>query len=277
MAVTLKEIRRAVGDKTGDLLVLKATATSATAGTFIDTVRLGDRGNNAPSLVNRLGYFSGGTAANLTHEVRTTGFVANTRTLAFTPDATVPPEPDDEMELWSIADRTGSIDGLHRLINVAIRSVEDLCATEVYDDDGATTFNMRSPYLTIPSTWIELGGAEWTTPGNLIKDIPKQQALVRTGRRTVEIMGRAGINAHGRTVTLWGYTPAAQLVDDDDETTVDIEWLVETVASVMTLGQSWRATDRAAEERRANFWAVQRDLFRRKVGKQRRGWGILLP
>jgi hypothetical protein len=45
----------------------------------------------------------------------------------------------------------------------------------------------------------------------------------------------------------------------------------------MALAQSWRSSDRAAEERRANFWASQAATLRRKIGPPRRGWGIALP
>jgi hypothetical protein len=276
VAATRTEVRQGVGRKTGDLTLLVATHDAASTDTFRDTVHLGDRGDNAPSLLNRIGYFSGGTAANLGHEARIQSFTSSSRTLTFTPAATSTPVIGDTLELWSIADRVGGISDLHGHINDAIRAVRNVVGVEVYDDT-AVYRPSTSATIAIPDGWQELGGIEWADRQGNLYDVPKSQVLVRLGRRTVEIKGRALSLAANRPVTLWGYDRAALLEADDDETTVDFEWLVETVASALSLAPSWKATDRAAEERRANFWAARAGDFRRKVGAQRRGFGISLP
>jgi hypothetical protein len=262
-------LRRAIGDRTGDFTLCTATDAGSTVA-FTDVVRFGDRGTNAPSLLNRIGYF-----ADLDTEVRTAAFNATTRALTFAPALDSATQEGDELELWSIADRLGSISAIHRLINDAIRAVADLAGDEAYDT--ASTFNWREPELSIPTTWSELGGVEWTDFNQLPNDIRRTDAKVRFGRRTVALTGRGGALANGRSVSVWGYERALPLDADDDETAVDPEWIVDTVASAMALAQSWRSSDRAAEERRANFWASQATTLRRKVGPPRRGWGIALP
>ena len=273
MGTTLKDLRRSIGDKTGEMTVLEATANAASSTTFIDAVRLGERGDNAPSLVNRIGYFSGGTEANLGHEVRTTAFQSSTRTLSFTPAAPASPVVGDELELWSIADRVGSIGAIHRMVNDAIRSVRDIVGTETYA--SAATFNAYAPTISVPADISEVGGVIWTDTRGYEHDVPRGDVILRGGsRRTLELRNRARRFANGRSVVVWGFSRAGSLSDDDDETEVDPEWLVESVASAMRLAQSWKSTDSARDERLANFWAARADVYRRKVGPQRRGWGL---
>ena len=88
MGTSLRTLRQLIGVKTGDCYVLRATATSANASSFIDTVRLTDRGDNAPSVVGKILYFSNGTATNLQHEARVTDFAGATQTITFSPAAT---------------------------------------------------------------------------------------------------------------------------------------------------------------------------------------------
>lgn len=263
-----------MGDHTGEMLVLTATAAGA-VDAITDEVRLGARGDNAPSLLNRIGYFSGGFS-NDGHECRTTSFLSSTRTLSFSPAADNIVDEGDEMELWSIADRAGDVGSIHRLINESIRNVSGLSGAEVYDT--ATTFNWRSPQIDIPTGWSHLGGIDWTDRYGMVSEIRERDVLVRPSLRTVEIKGRGSALSNGRSVTLWGHLRSTALTDDTDETGVDGEWIVESVIGIMALAQSWKATDGgAAAERRANFWASRSADYRRKVGIARRGWSVPLP
>ncbi len=275
MAVDRTTLRRAVGDKTGDMLVLKATAASANASSFTDAVRLGDRGDRAASIVNRIGYLSGGTAANLGHECRVTDYASSARTVTFTPAAPASPQVGDEMELWSVAERIGSISAVHRLLNDAIRAVEKYAEPETWD--AAQTFNARTQTLVIPSTWVEFGGADWTDARGYAKPIPNSRLRVRPGQGTVEITGYSAARANGRSVRLWGFPPSPALAADADTTNVDPEWLVEAVASAISLAGAWKSSDGGgAAERRANFWASQAMVYRRSVAASRRGLGVSL-
>lgn len=274
-------MRRSIGDRLGDLLVIGATAASADAGSFVDSVTFGDRGDNAPSIVNKILYFAGATTeANIGHEARVTAFTAATRTLSFAPEAPAVPDEGDEAELWNVTERIGSIKTLHRLLNDAIRAVSRDAGEEEWGD--ASTFRARSPTIAIPSTWAEIGGATWYDARGFAKPIPNVNLRVVPGERTLEITGRSAARANGRSVKLWGYPTATALTADTGNgstTDVDPEWIVEAVLSWVALAASARASDTRgpSEERRGNFWATQAQMYRRSVAAPRRGLGISLP
>jgi hypothetical protein len=279
MTTTRTDLRRAIGDRLGDMILLKPTHASSDTSSFRDVVRLADRGDNAPSVLHRILYFSGGTASNLAHEARVSGFASSTRTVSFTPDCTEAPQEDDEIELWNTTERIGSIDTLHRFINDAIRAVRDDAGLETWDT--ASTFSVRSPALTIPSTWVEFGGATWTDGQSLLHDVPPDKIRVHPGTRLAIIEGAPAHRAHGRSIQLWGYPRATPLTadsGDDGETDVDAPWLIETVLGWVALAASARASDirGPAEERRGNFFATQAAMYRRDVAAPRRGLGISL-
>lgn len=274
MGASRKDLRRAAGTSTGEVLVLTATDVGSTSA-FIDVPHLIDREDNAPSLVNRIGYFSAGTAENLGREVRITGFNKQTKALTFEPGVALPTQPGDQMELWSNWQRFGGIEAVHLLINEAIRAVETFTGPQVYAT--AQAFTWSSPEITIPSTWCEFGGADRRDRYGLWKTIPPAQLQVRKGLRTVEVRGRGRDLARSNSIRLWGYEPAPFLNADDAETDVDAEWLIKTVSSALRLGLSWRSSDRPAEERLADFWDGKATELRRKIGFSRPGMGMSLP
>ncbi len=276
MATDRTTLRRTIGDRLGDMIVLTATHVSGSADTFRDVVNLGDRGDNAPSVVNKIAYISGGTAANLGHEARISAFQGETRILTFDPDAATAPQVGDTLELWNVTERIGSIQTLHRLLNAGIRAVRNEVSAETWDT--AQTFQARSPYLTIPATWVEFGGVDWTDGRGYLHEIPPDKLRVRPGARTVEIIGRPAWRANNRSLQLWGYDVASEMTTDASTTSVDPEWLVESVLSWVALAASSRASDvrGPSEERRANFWSAQAMAYRRNVGAPRRGLGISL-
>lgn len=274
MGASRKDLRRASGITAGEVLVLTATDAGSTSA-FIDVTHLIDREENAPSLVNRIGYFSGGTADNLGHEVRITGFNKATKALTFEPGVPVTTQPGDQMELWSNWQRFGGIEAIHALIREGIRAVETFTGPQVYG--SAQSFSWSAPEIAIPSTWCEFGGADRRDRYGLWKAIPPAQLNVRKGLRTVEVRGKGRDLARSSSIRLWGYEPAPFLETDDDETDVDAEWLIKTVASAMRLGLSWRSSDRPAEERLADFWDSKATDLRRKLGFSRPGMGMSLP
>lgn len=271
----LRELRRLIGDKTGDVLVLRATHVSDSATTFHDTAHLGDRGDRAPSIVNRLLYFSDGTAANLQHEAAVTDYTSLDRILTFDPAAPATPQVADVAELWSVSERIGSIGAIHRLINYAIDAVKNIAGAEVYDT--VQTFNARTGSLTIPDTWAEFGGAEWADATGFRAVLRSTHLRVQPSLRTVRISGAGAARANRRSVYLFGYLRCLPLVAEDDATPVSSEWIVESVAEALTLARSWASNDPAAAERRANFWSAKAAMYRRSVASGRRGLGIALP
>ena len=280
MSTDRTTLRRTIGYRLGDMVLLTATHASAAADELRDVVRLGDRGDNAPSLVNKILYFSGGTADNISHEARVQSFASTSRTLIFTPAADAIPQEGDEVELWSVTERIGGLDTLYELMNAAISHVKHDAGTEVWKD--AETFRARSPHLSIPATWVEFGGATWTDRSGFYQDIPPNSIRVQPGNRRVIITGRPSWRANNRSIQLWGYDAASPLTADTgvgSTTDVDPEWLVETVLAWVKLAASARASDLRgpSEERLGSFFAQQAMLYRRNVAPARRGLGVALP
>jgi hypothetical protein len=278
MATELRELRRLVGDKLGDMVVLKATHVSGTTDTVRDTVHLPDRGDDAASIVSRLLYFSRGTGANLQHEAAVTGFAGTTKIITFTPAAPSTPQAGDEVELWAVAEKLpGGVGAIHRLINYAIGQVSRIAGLEELSDD--VTFDANTGTVDIPSSWRGgvFGGAEFVEPDGYIREVRERYLRVRPSARTVEIWGAPARRANRRTVRLYGYPPVTSLSLETDTTPVNDEWIVESVAGALTLARSWASNDAAAAERRANYWSSQAMLYRRNIASARRGLGIAIP
>lgn len=271
---SLRELRRLVGDKTGFVTVLNLTHVSAGLNTVRDTARLADRENQAASIVNRSLYFSDGTAANWGHVAAVTDFDGATRTITFTPDAAAIPQAGDTVELWPVHEVV-SPEAVNRLINYAIDAVKDFAGAEEYAT--AQTFDARTGTLTIPATWATFGGADWTDARGYVREIRSQWLGVRPSQRLATIQSAVAGRFNRRSVALYGYVRATPLVDEDDETPVQAEWIVESVTQAITLAKSWNMHDPAAAERRANFWATQAAIYRRNVVPGMRGLGIALP
>lgn len=283
MGATRTDIRRGIGDVLGEMFLYTATAVSADETTFTDATRLMDRENNAPSLLNRIIYFSGGTSGNLGHEARVTSFSRTPApTLTFTPAAPLPPQEGDEIELWVNWTRFGSISALHRLINEGLRAVEDIAGEEAYDDEDGTTFATSDPYIDIPAEWAEFGGAEYQCGGATSlrwRELPEESLRVRPSLRTVEIKRPQSYLANTHPVRLYGYERVDLFTDDTTETPVRADWLINAVAGVMKLGPSWQtaAAARSMDMQSANYWGARGDVLQRAVGGSRRGMGIDLP
>jgi hypothetical protein len=274
---SLRELRRLVGDTSGDVLVLRATEDSANTTSFTDYAHLGDRGDRSPSIVNRLVYFSETsllTVDNLQHSAAATDFSSLTRTVTFSPGAPLAPVLGDVVELWSVAERIGSIDAVHRLINYAIDQVRDLAGPEEYTDP--VKFSLRQGNLAIPATWSYFGGAEWLDGNDFPNEVRSRYLKVIPGQRQVRIWGSGAERADRRGVRLYGYVRCKPLVAEGDVTPVSTEWIVESVAEALTLSRSWASNDAAAAERRSNFWAGRAALYRRSCMSGRRGLGIAL-
>jgi hypothetical protein len=267
---TLQSLRRLIGDHTGDVAVLVASH-DGTTDTFRDTAHLANRDNRAPSVVKRLFYLP-----DEQHEASVTDYDGTTRTLTFSPAADAATVAGQEGELWSVAERIGSIGALTRLINYAIESVADIAGPEVVDD--AQTFNARTGSLVIPDGWAEFGGAYWTPTSGPARRIPSRFMHVHPSNRLVYLQGAPGAMASRRGVELFGYLRETPLVDEDDTTNVDVSWIVEGVAGILTLAGSWKGGDAGAfAERRAAYWATQAAQYRKSVMSARRGLRISLP
>ena len=276
---TLQVLRRAVGRLTGDLDIFVGTATGTTT-TFTDVLNANYETNGYKG---RLGYFSGGTSANLYRTVRVTANDKSTQTLTFTPAVPSATAADDTLGLYNRDGQGPTVRQIHDAINLNIEFVSKGALTEVLDT--ATTFDPESPNLTIPATWRRLSAIEFllyedpdeweAVPENLWVD-----SVDRVGY-TVRVDGIARWLADDRSIRLRGYTTSPQLSADTDTTLVDTEWLVHAAASqiLMNLATQEKVPERRAADYRATaqFFQTSANAFRSKVPTTVRGaTGVVL-
>ncbi len=276
---SLMYLRRAVGRLTGDLDIFEATGTGSTT-TLTDVLNANYETNGYKG---RLGYFSGGTVANLGRTVRVTANDKATQTIMFTPTLPSATAEDDVLELYNRDGQGPTIRQIHDAINLNIEFVSKGALTEVLDT--ATTFDPDSPYLTIPASWRRLSAIEF-----IISEDPDEWEAVpealwadsvdRVGY-TVRVDGVARWLADDRSIRLRGYTTSPQLTADADTTLVDTEWLVHAATSqiLMNLATQEKVPERRAADYRATsqFFSTQANAFRSKVNSTVRGaTGVVL-
>ena len=265
MGASRQDLRRRVGELTGDLDLLAATATGSTT-TFTDTLNLYLENS---TYAGRFGFFSGGTAGNLYSTVRVTSNDKTTSTLTFTPAVAGSTVASDVLELYNRDGQGPKPEQIHRTINACIEAVSRGVLTEVLS--STATFDMDSPTLAIPATWRRLIAVEFKlqdTPQTW-EDLSEAWLTVDRVGYTVRVDGpmRAGIDDY--TVRLRGFTSAPALSSDTATTDVDAEWLVHEASSqiLLKLATSERVDSRRAADYRATsqYLHTQANAFRSKV------------
>lgn len=276
MGTTRKELRQRIGELTGDLDLLTATASGSTT-TFVDSLNLAVESSE---LTGRQGFFSGGTAGNLYSTVRVTSNDKSTTTLTFTPAVGSSTAASDVLELYNRDGQGPTVEQIHRVINSSIEAVSRAALTEVVDTEQ--TFASTSPDLDIPATWRRLIAVEYQDPNDDWCPIPEADLTVDRVGRTVRIDNQPRYVADTMPVRLRGYTKAGALTADTDSTTVDAEWLVYEASAqlLLTLATGNKVSrDRAADYRATSqYLKVQANALRAKVATPIHGGsGWVLP
>lgn len=273
---SLQFLRRTIGRRTGDLDILEATA-SGTTDTLIDAL-------NAPLETNtwrgRLGYFSGGTVANLYRTVRVTGNDKSTQTVTFTPAAPSNTAAGDTLELYNKDGQGPTVRHIHDTINYCIESVSKGVLTEAVSTPVA--FSSDSPVLTIPGTWRRLTAVEIYVDEEweVVSEADWTETVDRQAY-TVRLDNYPRYRADNNTVRLRGGIAAGQLTADTDTTLVDTEWLVNQAVAyiLMDLATAEKVPDRRAADYRATaqFIGAQANAMRTKVPSTISGYaGVIL-
>ena len=212
--------------------MLLCVATSAgTTTTLIDNAQLNTENN---SLLNRVGYFSGGTANNLGKTVRVTGNTKSSQTVTFTPAVPSATATDDELELWNQRDEGVTPKDVNDLINDAIADVAELGAVSALSSEE--TFDYNDPLIVVNAAWEAVTAVEWEDDDGIWYPVPKADLRVDRYQRQVELIGRARMLADGRQVRVRGANiPTAFTADTGagGETTVDFEWITHAVAAAV--------------------------------------------
>lgn len=230
--ITRAELRRMVGQQTGDLLLATATATGSTSQVISTTAFTREAG----AYQGRQALFTGGTPANLGLTRVVQGSDPTTRSITLADPLPAIVQAGDTLELYNQRGMGWRVEDIHEAINNAIRMAGDLHATIPLTVDGAGVFSRNAPEIAIPDTFTHFEGIDYVDLWGARQTL--KPALYRVDRftRTVEVLGRALAAMHGRTYRLRGHMRPPVLTSDADRTPIPSDWLV-TEAVALLLGQ----------------------------------------
>jgi hypothetical protein len=228
--ITLRELRQRCGTMLNDLILTEATYSNAaddlSSWTDTDTITL-----PTGELKNRIIYFYGGTAANIGQQrVISENFSAEGR-LLWNTDLPSPPQRGDRAELWNhraqgvrplqmndfikIAHAEASVYN-HTMLTIEIS--EDFTSTEpdntVAIPSGVSKIE-RVQYMTNDRVWVDIAKATPGGPGYWID----------TYNRTMTINRPISTWADGSIIRIMARGREYPLVNDDDTTIINAEWL----------------------------------------------------
>jgi hypothetical protein len=276
---TLQDLRRRVGELTGDLDIFTGTASGSTT-TLVDSL---NGYMESTSFNGRFGYFPDRVTATGSRTVRITSSDKATTTVTFTPAVTSATAAGTVMELYNRDNQGPRPEQIHRVINSAIESVSNAALTEVVSSESS--FDFDSPTISVGATWRRVIAVEWQHPDT--EDwitIPEADWVDTADRanRTIRLDNFARFDADTNMVRLRGYTAASALSADTDETSVDAEWLVHRAAADLLLNLA--TNERVVERRAADYRATSQylnglaNVYRAKVPRTIHGAsGVVFP
>ncbi len=227
MANTRKQIRRYIMRDLGDLRVLTATD-AGTDVTFIDKVNLT---GGIDAYVGRDVRFTGGTATNLGLERYVTGSSATQRAIGFGFALNDDVAVGDECEMINSRGTGYRFQDIHDAINYAIESIGPQALIPAASD--ISTFAYGTP-ISIPNEYETIEHVSYqdfydTAKWHEITKAPHAGGSgwwVNKADHTVEISGNKGWVLDTYTIKLDGLTRPQSMYDDNDETGIDLKWLV---------------------------------------------------
>ncbi len=256
--LTRGELRRLVGQATGDYQLLVATAAGTTT-TFIDDIGIGYSTDN---ILNRIIWCFAGTAANLGQSRRVTANdrATSTITVAALPAATA---AGDQAELWSSHGQGVTPREVNEHINQAIRLAGNV--TTVGALSATTTFSDTAPTIAIAADIQLVTGAQWQGADSIWYSVPPADLEIDAISRTVMIKNAPRRLAAGLPVRLIGYQRSGLLTTDAHETGIHLDWLINQVAFSVLLAASTRVNDHRRDDLKS------RAQYHKGLAEQARG------
>lgn len=226
--MNLGELRLAVGQRCGEVLVCTATADGAADGsTFVDADNLFvDKDSYAGAIAV---VASSANAENAGQRRRVSGNTKSTTTLTLTRAFPAQLRAGDAVEIYGIDDQNPTPDEIDAAIGRALAAVDDAWWT--YDLGDPAAFARTAPTLHADAGYRRLAGAQYEDRDGVWRDVPEVYLLVDETDRTVTLDGQARLLCDGRRVRLRYAVPPARPTDDGDEAPVDPEWLSLEAAS----------------------------------------------
>jgi hypothetical protein len=151
-----------------------------------------------------------------------------------------------DVTFYDAVSLVGEVD-VHDAINEAIRTAGDRALANTGVDQSAYA---RGSEIAIPSEFrtVETVQFQPAQSDGCWRSIPKASRpngygwWVDRAARTLQITGRYAWIADGATVKVWGLAEPPELFDDNDETSVDQEWLKFAALSQLLRARSLRMT-----------------------------------
>ena len=261
MGTTLGQLRRDVGRLSGDLLVLKATAASDGT-TVTDAVRValepaGLKGRQILCV-------AAAQSANVGWLARIASSDKAARTV--TPD---PPFPaavavGDEFETYNSHTQGFTVEEIDDCIGMAIDDVKSV-AVQPVRVQLTTPYSSTTGHLTAPAGIDLLAGVEWLDDESLWQEVPGAGWTATEFSPDVRLDPWHSGWLDTRTLRLVGYAEPDRLEDDDEETTIDPEFLRYQALHHLMMAATLRQNDTEGFARRAERWQQKADQVRPKA------------
>jgi hypothetical protein len=242
MAVSTRlQLFKDVASELGDLISLEATATGTTS-TFVST---NDMLYPDGSLNGREAWYaSAATGSNRQTRRLVTDTDQDTGTITVSPVWPSIPAEDDVVLLVNSRGTGVTIPDIHNKINQLIRRVGDELATVV--SDAATTFDMTSPVLSIPTSWDYLLGVQIAPRSDqptVWQNLIGKPYSISAFDSTVTILPTHLGLCNGKSLRLIGAIALPELTDDTDTTTAPASWLAKRAAAELSREACLRSGD----------------------------------
>lgn len=271
--MTRRELRRAVLEELGDLVITTATAaTGSSQWEDVDTLADGDSTRYA----GRDLYVTGGTPNNLGQIRKVQGSSSDGR-LQLTRSLPESVAIGDEAEIVNTLGMGITIPRVHRAIDIAIMEAQvDVQITATI----GTAFDSATRSFDIPAAFTAVDGVYANYTSDLdtqsVRKIPHAKDRGANGwwvdvaNRSVYIGGLHGTLLNGATITLHGWGRPQPIAHDDDVCPVNAEWLLARVKASLLLRPIGGGRSVTPEwERQGYFYEQQAERLRDAVRPRR--------
>lgn len=242
-----RTMRRRVGAKLGDFVLLTATANGSTT-TFTDAIRL----RSSARYEGRTALFASGANDGLERFV--SGSSSTTLTVATLTAATV---IGDSCELWNERTKGWTPTEVNDALDTAIADAAAIGGVEVAASI-TPLFNKSTAVIDIPTTLTHVYAVEYRDDDGFWKRVPRASGAGRGGYwlrgidGDVEVQGDWRETLNGRTVRLLGYGQPSPLTSDAGLVGCNSTWLLLATCALLMESGAHKAPGEDRER-----WALQ--------------------
>lgn len=271
MLTTRRTLRRRVGERVGDMILVVATDASDPS-LAIDAVRLW---HDTKALEGRLAFVSGAAGANAGAVTRVAGNDRTGRSVTFDPPLPESISAGDEIELWNERAVGLAPSQVHGWIDEAIAAVAETALIEAVLEP-VDPFALDPPVVALPAEWWGVFGVEHRRNGGSWCRLHGDAWRVDIPTRTVELDHWGGNAADALRVR--GFAVPGPLGGDDETTWVDAEYVVCQVGAWAGMATAHRRPPSEADALRgmAQLWQQQADERRGKARTRLRAGTVRL-